>query len=94
MARGSKKYYGENDTGMIFILITLIHFDQDLKDIKKDYNFIIIDSPPSITYETTQIVKNSDRVIVPTQPSPVDLLATIPFLNMVKKERKNFNSNT
>ena len=82
------KYYGENDTGIDLFSYNPHTFSDDLKDIKKDYNFIIIDSPPSITYETIQIVKNSDRVMVPTQPSPVDLLATIPFLNMVKKERK------
>ena len=60
----------------------------DIKQIKKKYNFIIIDSPPSITYDTIQIVKNSDRVFVPVQPSPIDLMATIPFLNLVKQERK------
>ena len=58
-------------------------FTQELK-----YNFIIIDSPPSITYDTIQIVKSSDRIFVPVQPTPIDLMATIPFLNLTKKERK------
>ena len=84
-----KKYYGENDIGIDLHSYNPHTFDQDLKNIKKKYNFIIIDSPPSITYETTQIVKNSDRIIVPAQPSPVDFLATLPFLDLVKKERKN-----
>ena len=83
-----KKYYGENDTGIDFYSYNPHTFEEDVKSIKRKYNFIIVDSPPAITYETIQIVKNSDRVYVPVQPSPVDLMATIPFLNMVKRERK------
>ena len=84
-----KKYYGENDTGIDLISYNPHSFKDDLKYIKKKYNFIIIDSPPSITFETIQIVKYSEKIIVPLQPSPVDLFATIPFLDMAKKERKN-----
>ena len=36
-----------------------------------------------------QVVKSSDRVFVPVQPSPVDLMATLPFLKIAKQERKN-----
>ena len=56
--------------------------------IKKKYDFVIIDSPPSITFETVQIIKASDAIFVPVQPSPLDLMATIPFLNITKQERK------
>ena len=61
----------------------------EIKAIKRKYDFIIIDSPPSITFETMQVVKASDRVFVPVQPSPVDLMATLPFLKIAKQERKN-----
>ena len=84
-----KKYYGESDIGIDLHSYNPHSFIEDLKNIKKKYNFVIIDSPPSITFETIQIVKNSDKVLVPVQPSPVDLMATIPFLNMTKRERKN-----
>ena len=56
--------------------------------IKKKFDFIIIDSPPSITFETVQIVKMADAIYVPVQPSPLDLMATIPFLNIARQERK------
>ena len=84
-----KKYYGENDIGIDLHSYNPHTFLDDLNNIKKKYNFVIIDSPPSITFETIQIVKSSDKVFVPVQPSPVDLMATIPFLNMAKRERKN-----
>ena len=83
-----KKYYGEGDTGIDVLAYNSHSLGEDIKKIKRKYNFIVIDSPPSITYDTIQIVKNADRVFVPAMPSPVDLMATIPFLNLTKQERK------
>ena len=84
-----KKYYGENDTGLTLISFDAFNIINDLKLIKRKYDFIIIDSPPSITFETIQIIKASDKVFVPVQPSPLDLMATLPFLNLANQERKN-----
>ncbi len=83
-----KKYYGENDIGFDVLTYDSHNLRENIKNIKRKYNFIIIDSPPSITFDTIQIVKNADRVFVPMQPSPLDLMATIPFLNLVKQQRK------
>ena len=83
-----KKYYGEHDIGFDVYPYNVHSLEEDTKKIKRKYNFIIIDSPPSITYDTIQIVKCSDRIFVPVQPTPIDLMATIPFLNLTKKERK------
>ena len=83
-----KKYYGDNDIGFDVYPYNAHSLEEDTKKIKRKYNFIIIDSPPSITYDTIQIVKSSDRIFVPVQPTPIDLMATIPFLNLTKKERK------
>ena len=83
-----RKYYGDSDIGIDIYPYNSRSLESDIKQIKRKYNFVIIDSPPSITYDTIQIVKNSDRIFVPVQPSPVDLMATIPFLNLVKQEKK------
>ena len=83
-----KKYYGDNEIGLDVYPYDVYNLDENLKSIKRKYDFIIIDSPPSITFDTIQIVKSSDKVFVPVQPSPIDLMATIPFLNLTKKERK------
>ena len=84
-----KKYYGEDDIGITSYNFDVRNLKEEIKQIKSKYNFIIIDSPPSITFETIQIIKASDRVFVPVQPSPLDLMATVPFLNLVKQEKKN-----
>ena len=52
-----KKYYGEDDIGFHIYPFNPSSVIQDLKDIKRKYDFILIDSPPSITYETIQILK-------------------------------------
>ena len=83
-----KKYYGEEPMGIDSYAFDPRNLKEDLKKIKRKYNFIIIDSPPSITFETIQIVKSSDYIFVPVQPSPLDLMATIPFLNITRKEKK------
>ena len=83
-----KKYYREEPIGINHYPFDVRNLNEDLKQIKRKYDFIIIDSPPSITFETIQIIKFSDFIYVPVQPSPIDLMATIPFLNISKQERK------
>tara|TARA_B100001540_G_scaffold270562_1_gene253837 strand:+ start:534 stop:1166 length:633 start_codon:yes stop_codon:yes gene_type:complete len=83
-----KKYYGENNTGIETYPYFVNSIVEDVKNIKRKYDFVIIDSPPSITYDSIQIIRSVDRVFVPVQPSPVDLMATIPFLDLAKRERK------
>ena len=83
-----KKYYGADDIGINFYHFDIRILSDEIKKIKKKYDFIIIDSPPSITFETIQIIKASNGVFVPVQPSPLDLMATLPFLQIAKQERK------
>jgi len=83
-----KKYYGEENIGIDVYSYDASTIIEDVKKIKRKYDFIIIDSPPSITFDTIQILQSVDRVYVPVLPSPIDLMATIPFLNLVKQQRK------
>ena len=83
-----KKYYGDNDIGIDFYNFDIRNLSDEIKKIKRKYDFIIIDSPPSITFETIQIIKVSNGIFVPVQPSPLDLMATLPFLQIARDERK------
>ena len=84
-----KKYYGDHDIGVTPFAFDIKNLTEEIKQIKRKFDFIIIDSPPSITYETVQIIKSANRVFVPVQPSPLDLMATLPFLKLAQQERKN-----
>lgn len=83
-----KKYYGETDVGIDHYDFDIRNLPEQIKNIKKKYDFIVIDSPPSITFETMQIIKVSDALFVPVQPSPLDLMATLPFLQIAREEKK------
>ena len=83
-----KKYYGADDIGLNFYNFDIRNLTDEVKKIKRKYDFIIIDSPPAITFETLQIIKASNGVFVPVQPSPLDLMATLPFLQIAREERK------
>jgi len=83
-----KKYYGADDIGINFYSFDIRNLADEVKKIKRKYDFIIIDSPPAITFETLQIIKASNGVFVPVQPSPLDLMATLPFLQIAREERK------
>mgnify|MGYP001190052885 FL=1 len=83
-----KKYYGADDIGISFFNFDIRNLAEEVKKIKRKYDFIIIDSPPAITFETLQIIKASNGVFVPVQPSPLDLMATLPFLQITKEEKK------
>ena len=84
-----KKYYLNEPLDIDSFPFNSRDLKNDLQHIKRKYDFIIIDSPPSITFESVQIVKSADAIYVPVQPSPLDLMATIPFLKIVKDEKKN-----
>ena len=83
-----KKYYGDHDIGINFYNFDIRNLTEEVKKIKRKYDFIIIDSPPAITFETLQIIKASNGVFVPVQPSPLDLMATLPFLQIAREEKK------
>ena len=83
-----KKYYGEDNIGLHSYNFDIRNIVEEVKKIKRKYDFIVIDSPPSITFETIQIVKASDGLFVPVQPSPLDLMATLPFIKIAKQEIK------
>ena len=83
-----KRYYGDDDIGIDVYNFDIRSLSDEVKKIKRRYDFIIIDSPPAITFETLQIIKASNGVFVPVQPSPLDLMATLPFLQIAREERK------
>lgn len=57
--------------------------------LKRDYEVVLIDSPPHMETEAKIAVRAADLVIVPVQPSPMDLWATQGTLDLVKKERRS-----
>jgi chromosome partitioning protein len=55
--------------------------------LRKAHDILLIDSPPHAMTETRVAVRVADLVVIPMQPSPMDLWATQPTLNMAKEEK-------
>ncbi len=50
--------------------------------LKRNYDLIIIDSPPHAETEAKIAVRAADLVLVPIQPSPMDVWATRPTMDL------------
>jgi chromosome partitioning protein len=59
-----------------------------LDRLKRSHDWVLIDSPPHAETEARQAVRAADLVLVPLQPSPLDLWATQPTLNLALSEQR------
>lgn len=55
--------------------------------LKRHHDLVIIDSPPHAETEAKVAVRAADLVVVPVQPSPMDIWATAPTLELARAER-------
>lgn len=55
--------------------------------LKPDFELILIDSPPHAETEARVAVRAANLVLVPIQPSPMDLWATQPTIDLARKEK-------
>lgn len=58
----------------------------DANSKAKNYDFIIVDTQPRLDSRVLQeSIREADRLILPLKPSMVDIRATLPAVDMVKK---------
>lgn len=65
--------------------------DKDIQAFAHDYDWIFIDGAPALNNMAIAAIKCSDIVLIPVQPSPLDLWATVGLIDLVG-ERINFTS--
>lgn len=66
---------------------------KSLSPVKDIFDFIIIDSPPSLGLLTVNALVSSDSVIIPLTPSPWALEGVQDFLDTFKAVKETFNEN-
>ncbi|OJV12540.1 MAG: peptide transporter [Alphaproteobacteria bacterium 33-17] len=59
--------------------------DRDIKNIKSQYEYIVIDGAPQAHDLAVSAIKASDLVLIPVQPSPYDIWAAEALVNLVKQ---------
>ncbi|MGC8757899.1 MAG: ParA family protein, partial [Caldisericaceae bacterium] len=70
-----------------------IKLKKALKETSKNFDFIMIDSPPSLGLLTVNALVASDYVIIPIAPSPWALVGVEDFLDTFKGVKETFNEN-
>jgi len=68
--------FGKDFTGLKFITSPGWKIDSTLLNLENDYDYIIIDTPPRVDVDSKSTIRGSHLVIIPMQPSPMDLWAT------------------
>lgn len=58
---------------------------KELESLAKDYNDVIIDGPPRLSDLARSIIFGSDLVVVPVQPSPLDVWAAAETVDLIRE---------
>lgn len=77
-----------DDIGFTFSQITGWRLAAEVERLARDHDAVLIDSPPHAETEARIAVRAAALVIVPLQPSPMDLWATRPTLELARAERR------
>ena len=62
---------------------------RDVPRLAKEYDYILIDTPPHAESESSIAVRLADLVLMPVQPSPLDIWACAPTLKIILSEKKS-----
>lgn len=60
----------------------------EVEKLSKQVDIVVVDSPPHAETESKIAVRSADLVLVPAQPSPMDLWATKVTLDLAKAEKR------
>lgn len=82
-----KALVAEDGAGITFVQASGWRLSTELDRLKRLVDLVLIDSPPHAETEVRIAVRAADLILVPMQPSPMDLWATGPTLEMARKEK-------
>lgn len=82
-----KALVDETGGGISFVQASGWRLSTELERLRRDVDLVLIDSPPHAETEVRIAVRAADLILVPMQPSPMDLWATGPTLEMARKEK-------
>lgn len=82
-----EKTLGPDETGLTFARVTGWRTAREVERLAREHDVVVIDSPPHAETEAKIAVRVADLVVVPTQPSPLDVWATLPTVELAAKEK-------
>ena len=77
---------GEERAGLAFRTASGWGARREATWLARDHDFVIVDTPPKAEIESRTAMESADLVVVPVQPTPMDLWATEATLKMAAGE--------
>lgn len=81
-----ERRFGEGDTGLGFRTASGWGARREARSLARDYDVVVIDTPPKAAMEMKPAMEAATLIVVPVQPTPVDLWATETTLEMASGE--------
>jgi len=75
------------DSGLTAVQVGGWKLATELDRLRRDHDVVVIDSPPHAETDSKIAVRQTQLVVIPIQPSPMDVWATEPILEMAAKEK-------
>ena len=84
--QGSARDWSEANGGKLLPVVGIDRetLPTDLKAIQDNFDFVIIDGAPQVAKLAAAAVKTADMVLIPVQPSPLDIWAADDLVDLVK----------
>ncbi|WP_353573017.1 ParA family partition ATPase [Candidatus Albibeggiatoa sp. nov. BB20] len=84
--QGSARDWNEANDGELLPVIGLDRatLHNDIKAVQDSYDWIIIDGAPQIAELAVSAIKAADVILMPVQPSPLDLWACVNLVDIIK----------
>jgi chromosome partitioning protein len=76
------------DLGFTFVSLAGWRLASEAERLAREHDAVLIDSPPHAETEARIAVRAATLVVIPVQPSPMDLWATRPTLELALRERR------
>jgi chromosome partitioning protein len=72
-----------------FAQVALHELEEGIEHLRAEgVRLVVIDTPPAVTSSIVEVVQYADLVIVPTRPSPHDLRAVGPTVDLIEYQKK------
>lgn len=79
---------GRDAADLTHVQITGWRTQKEVERLARDHDVVVVDSPPHAETEARIAVRVADLVVVPVQPSPMDVWASRPTLDMAQAEKR------
>lgn len=78
---------GDAKAGLLVNRIAGWRVRNEVERLRREHDLVLIDSPPHAETEARIAIRGADLVLVPIQPSPMDVWASKPTLELARQEQ-------